>query len=133
MGQVLVGVIHNAVKFTPPGGTIVVRVAQDATGVRLSVMDNGVGLDADEVPRIFERFYKASQRSPDRHQASAWPAGGTGLGLAIAKHTVQLHGGAIWAESDGPGRGTTIHVSLPPTRAERPDASSASPTGAPVQ
>jgi two-component system phosphate regulon sensor histidine kinase PhoR len=113
MVQVLVGVIHNAVKFTPPGGTIVVRAAQDAAGVRLSVADSGVGVAPDELPRIFERFYKASQRAPEREPASAAPVGGTGLGLAIAKHTVQAHGGAIWAASDGPGRGTTIHISLP--------------------
>jgi two-component system phosphate regulon sensor histidine kinase PhoR len=122
MAQVLVGVIHNAVKFTPPGGTIVVRAASDPAGVRLSVADSGVGLTPEELPRIFERFYKASQRAPERGPVGAAPAGGTGLGLAIAKHTVQLHGGAIWADSAGPGRGTTINISLPRAAVPAPDA-----------
>jgi len=122
MGQVLAGVLHNAVKFTPPGGEIVVRAAREGAGVRLSVADSGVGLAPDELPRIFERFFKAGRRAPARGQAGAAPAGGTGLGLAIAKHTVQLHGGAIWAESDGPGRGTTIHISLPACPAALADA-----------
>ena len=131
MAQVLVGVIHNAVKFTPSRGTIVVRAARDNGGVRLSVADTGVGLEPDEVPRIFERFYKASQRAA-RDTASAGPASGTGLGLAIAKHTVQLHRGAIWAESAGPGRGTTIHISLPASGADRAEASDASTPSAPA-
>jgi len=104
MGQVLVNLLHNAIKFTPRGGRIVVRAAAEDGQVRLSIADTGVGIDRDLLPRIFERFFKA-----DHARAS----GGTGLGLAIAKHTVQLHGGRIWAESDGPGHGTTIHVSLP--------------------
>ncbi len=119
MGQVLVGVIHNAVKFTPPGGTIAVRADTDGDGVRLSVSDSGIGMTAEELPRIFERFYKASQRAPG-HAPAAPPVAGTGLGLAIAKHTVQLHGGTIWAESKGPGRGTTIHIRLPYQQANAP-------------
>jgi two-component system phosphate regulon sensor histidine kinase PhoR len=113
MGQVLVSVIHNAVKFTPPGGTIVVRTATDGDSVRLSVCDSGVGVLPENLPRIFERFYKVSQRAPQHRPAAA---GGTGLGLAIAKHTVELHGGTIWAESEGPGRGATIHIRLPCSR-----------------
>ena len=81
-----------------------VRAAADGDRVRLSVADTGVGIARELVPRMFERFYKADQ---------ARAGGGTGLGLAIAKHTVQLHGGEIRAESDGPGRGMTIQVSLP--------------------
>jgi two-component system phosphate regulon sensor histidine kinase PhoR len=116
MAQVLVGVIHNAVKFTPPGGSVVVSARRDGGRVRLSVADTGVGLASEDVPRIFERFYKASPRAPERGSGgSGGPSGtgGTGLGLAIAKHTVQLHDGTIWAESDGPGRGTAIQISLP--------------------
>jgi len=125
MGQVLVGVIHNAVKFTPSGGTIVVRTTADGDGVRLSVSDSGIGLTAEDLPRIFERFYKASLRAPEHGAAGPPAGGGTGLGLAIAKHTVQLHGGAIWAESDGPGRGTTIHIRLLRSRGAVPAADAA--------
>jgi two-component system phosphate regulon sensor histidine kinase PhoR len=127
MGQVLVSVIHNAVKFTPPGGSIVVRAASDGDDVRLSVSDSGIGMLPEDLPRIFERFYKARQHAP-RHGLTT--AGGTGLGLAIAKHTVQLHGGTIWAESEGPDRGTSIHIRLPCSRAKAPasDGASASPT-----
>jgi two-component system phosphate regulon sensor histidine kinase PhoR len=128
LGQVLVGVIHNAVKFTPPGGTIVVQATSDSAGVRLSVVDSGIGLTADELPRIFERFYKVSQATPRYGSTTATP-GGTGLGLAIAKHTLQLHGGTIWAESDGPGQGTTIHIWLP---RNQPSDSAAAPAAHPT-
>ncbi len=111
MEQVLVSIVHNAIKFTPPSGTVVVRAAAEDGHVRLAVADTGVGIAPEHLPRIFERFYKADQ---------ARAGGGTGLGLAIAKHVVQLHGGAIWAESAGPGQGTTIHLRLP---------ASAPPTG----
>ena len=102
--QVLISVIHNAIKFTPPGGEIVVSALAEPRRVRLSVRDTGVGLAPEQLDRIFERFYKADE---------ARAGGGTGLGLAIAKHTVQLHGGRIWAESAGPERGTTVQIALP--------------------
>jgi two-component system phosphate regulon sensor histidine kinase PhoR len=104
MEQVLVGVIHNAIKFTPPGGAIVVGATAEPDAVRLAVADSGVGVEPEHLERLFERFYKA-----DRARAG----GGTGLGLAIAKHTVQLHGGDIAVHSPGPGRGTTVTIALP--------------------
>ena len=90
-------------KFTAPGGEIVVAAEATGTMLRVSVRDTGVGIAAEEVPRIFERFYKtdAARRSP-----------GSGLGLAIVKHTVQAHDGAVWAEST-PGRGATLFFTLP--------------------
>jgi len=103
MEQVLVGVIHNAIKFTPPGGAIVVGATAGPNTVRLAVADSGVGVEPEHLERLFERFYKA-----DRARAG----GGTGLGLAIAKHTVQLHGGDIAVASPGPGRGTTVTIAL---------------------
>jgi two-component system, OmpR family, phosphate regulon sensor histidine kinase PhoR len=101
--QVLINLVHNAVKFTPEGGEIV-ATAKSADGMlRVSVRDTGVGITAEELPRIFERFYKsdAARRSP-----------GSGLGLAIAKHIVQAHSGTIWAEST-PGAGATVSFTIP--------------------
>jgi two-component system phosphate regulon sensor histidine kinase PhoR len=101
--QVLINLIHNAVKFTPEGGEIVVGADVIDGMLRVSVRDTGAGITAEELPRIFERFYKtdAARRST-----------GSGLGLAIAKHIVQSHGGTIWAES-APGHGATFFFTLP--------------------
>lgn len=101
--QVLLNLVHNAIKFTPPGGTITVSATADPHALRVSVRDTGVGVADDELPRLFERFYKADK---------ARRSDGTGLGLAIAKHIVQAHGGTIGAESH-PGRGATFSFTLP--------------------
>jgi two-component system phosphate regulon sensor histidine kinase PhoR len=103
MEQVLVNLIHNAIKFTPPGGEILIRASQKNDIVIFMVSDTGVGISADALPRIFERFYKA-----DRSRSG----GGTGLGLSIARHLVEAHGGRIWAESE-PGKGSSFYFSLP--------------------
>ncbi len=99
--QVLINLIHNAIKFTPIGGTITLSVERQRIpdvshpGQRLivRVSDTGVGIPPDEIARIFERFYKVDK-------ARAGNEGGTGLGLAIAKHIIQAHGGEIWVESE---------------------------------
>jgi len=104
IGRVLTNLVHNALKFTPSGGTVTLGGTAGPTEVSLWVRDTGVGIDPDELERVFERFYKA-----DRARAS----GGTGLGLAIAKHIVQAHGGTIAAASEGSGRGSTFTLSLP--------------------
>ncbi len=105
--QVMMNLIHNGIKFTPPGGLITVKAALDSAAhpqaVVVSVQDTGVGIPAGDLSRIFERFYKA-----DRSRSG----GGTGLGLAIAKHIVQAHGGRIWAESVE-GKGSTFYFTLP--------------------
>lgn len=101
--QVLLNLVHNAIKFTPAGGTVRVSARQAGETVEIVVEDNGVGVDAEELPRLFERFYKV-----DRARQST----GTGLGLAIAKHIVQGHGGEIRAESRA-GQGSRFIVSLP--------------------
>ncbi len=101
--QVLVNLVHNAIKFTPVGGTIRVRCRTEADEVIVSVEDSGPGLAREDLDRVFERFYKA-----DRSRSAA----GSGLGLAIAKHLIQLHGGRIWAESDY-GSGATFSFALP--------------------
>ncbi len=103
VAQVVVNLVHNAIKFTPPGGRIQVAARRAGDEVQVSVEDTGIGIPREDLERIFERFYKA-----DRARSS----GGTGLGLAIAKHVVQAHGGRIWAESVE-GRGSTFYFTLP--------------------
>jgi two-component system phosphate regulon sensor histidine kinase PhoR len=103
MEQVLVNLIHNAVKFTRPGGEVVLSAQQEGEFVRFAVCDTGAGISPDDLPRIFERFYKADR---------ARSGGGTGLGLSICRHLVEAHGGRIWAESEE-GRGSTFYFTLP--------------------
>jgi len=105
LAQILINLLDNAVKFTPEQGTIRVSAASAGGRVTLSVTDSGIGIPPEEMPRIFERFYRVD-RSRDRRE------GGTGLGLAIAKHLVQGMGGTIEVES-APGAGATFRVSLP--------------------
>jgi two-component system phosphate regulon sensor histidine kinase PhoR len=104
--QVFVNLIHNAIKFTPPDGSIFASVKCEGKEILFEVQDTGVGISVDDLPRIFERFYKT-----DRARAE----GGTGLGLAIAKHLVEAHGGKIWADSEE-GRGSSFFVSVPITK-----------------
>lgn len=101
--QVLINLIHNAVKFTPPGGKITVSAYQDGDHIVFFVRDTGVGIAGKDLNRIFERFYKA-----DRARAG----GGTGLGLSIARHMIESHGGYIWAESEEQV-GSTFYFTLP--------------------
>jgi two-component system phosphate regulon sensor histidine kinase PhoR len=114
VGRVLTNLIHNAIKFTEAGGvTVSVSKARGTEGdaeingewVTVSVSDTGQGIPPDELPRIFERFYKIDQ-ARDRRDS------GTGLGLAIAKHIIEAHSGQIWAESDY-GTGATFYFTLP--------------------
>ena len=103
MEQVMVNLLHNAIKFTPAGGSILVQVKEIDKFIQFSITDTGIGISQVDLPRIFERFYKT-----DRARAT----GGTGLGLAIARHLVDLHGGKIWAESIE-GKGSTFLFTLP--------------------
>lgn len=101
--QVLVNLIHNAVKFTRPGGDVTLFAEPLDGEVRFAVRDTGVGIPAEEVSRIFERFYRV-----DKSRAGS----GTGLGLSIAKHIVEAHKGKIWAESVE-GQGSTFYFTIP--------------------
>ncbi|HEX7591802.1 MAG TPA: ATP-binding protein, partial [Candidatus Limnocylindrales bacterium] len=105
LGQVLVNLLHNAVKFSPNGGAIVVGVREDAGEVRVWVRDPGVGVPRADLARIFERFYKVDR-------ARVRGRGGTGLGLSIARHVIESHGGRIWAESEE-GSGSTFIFTVP--------------------
>jgi two-component system phosphate regulon sensor histidine kinase PhoR len=104
LGQVLINLLHNAVKFSPDGGEVIVRVEPNAREVIVSVEDHGIGIPKTDLPRIFERFYKADK--------ARRRGGGTGLGLAIARHVVEAHGGRIRVESVE-GRGSTFSFALP--------------------
>jgi two-component system phosphate regulon sensor histidine kinase PhoR len=106
LGQVLVNLLHNAVKFSPDGGVVTVGVRVDDGEVVTSVADHGVGIPRAAQARIFERFYKV-----DRARVRG-EAGGTGLGLAIARHVVEQHNGRIWVESEE-GVGSTFSFALP--------------------
>lgn len=101
--QVLINLVHNAIKFTPAGGAIHLRVRQRGDQTTIEVQDTGVGIAPTEQVRLFERFYKS-----DKARRSE----GTGLGLAIAKHIVQAHGGTISVESIV-GEGSTFRIDLP--------------------
>jgi two-component system phosphate regulon sensor histidine kinase PhoR len=111
--RVLVNLVHNAIKFTPSGGTIVIGTASEARGAfqRFFVQDTGVGIRPEELPRVFERFYKTS-RSRSKADFIGPGGGGTGLGLAIARQVVEAHGGHIMAEST-PGEGSIFTFTLP--------------------
>ncbi|MBK9714787.1 MAG: hypothetical protein IPO81_26320 [Kouleothrix sp.] len=101
--QVLLNLLQNALAFTPRGGRVTLGAEAQADGVRVWVHDTGAGIAPEDLPHIFERFYKADR---------ARSGGGTGLGLAIAKHLVEHHGGRIEAESQV-GMGTTVSFILP--------------------
>ena len=106
LGQVFENLVGNALKYTPRGSTIEVRVRiQTVDTIEVCVRDNGPGIPAEDLPHIFERFYRVDKgRSREK--------GGTGLGLSIVKHIVQLHGGRVWAESRV-GEGTSFFFTLP--------------------
>jgi PAS domain S-box-containing protein len=117
--QVLTNLISNAVKFSPPGGSVEVRVEPVEGEARFRVSDQGRGIPADRLESIFERFQQVD--SSDSRQK-----GGTGLGLAICRTIVTQHGGRIWAES-APGAGSTFHFTIPLAGAQ----SAAAPPGEP--
>ena len=104
--EALYNLLDNAMKYSREDGQIQLNVRRRDGEIELSVSDNGIGIGKEDLPRIFERFYRADEaRSPDKVR-------GTGLGLAIVKHIAQLHGGRVEAESEL-GRGTTIRIMLP--------------------
>ncbi|MGH7389849.1 MAG: ATP-binding protein, partial [Candidatus Rokuibacteriota bacterium] len=104
--QILLNLVDNAVKYTPPGGSVTVTAhAAGDRSVEITVRDTGVGIPASDLPRITERFYRVDR-------ARSRELGGTGLGLAIVKHLVLAHGGGLAITSEV-GRGTTVRVTLP--------------------
>jgi PAS domain S-box-containing protein len=104
--QVMWNLLTNAVKFTPSGGRIEVRLSAEPAEARFVVRDTGIGLTAEALPYIFQRFWQGEAGRSREHS-------GLGLGLALSRHFVDLHGGRIGARSAGPGKGTEIWVELP--------------------
>jgi signal transduction histidine kinase/ActR/RegA family two-component response regulator len=104
--QVLANVLHNAAKYTLTGGQLTLRTQVRGQEVEVVVRDNGIGIDPEVLPYIFDLFTQA-ERSPDRSQ------GGLGIGLALVKSLVSLHGGSVEAKSDGPGKGSEFVIRLP--------------------
>lgn len=107
--QILVNLVGNATKYTPSGGRVEVRLTAEDDVVRIAISDTGIGIERELLPHVFERF-----RQADRHPAGT--QGGLGLGLAIVREIVEMHGGAVEARSDGPGRGAVFVVTLPVIR-----------------
>ena len=101
--QVIANLVHNAIKFTRPGGRITITTRTLEESVTVDIADTGIGIPKEDLPHVFERFYKG-----DKARAGE----GTGMGLAIAKHVVEAHGGNIWVQSEE-GKGSTFSFSLP--------------------
>src|SRR5262249_32122451 len=118
--QVVWNLVSNAIKFTPAGGRIDVRVETTDRTVTVVVTDTGRGMPDDFVPHAFDRFRQADSSATRKH-------GGLGLGLAIVRYLIELHGGAVHAESDGAGLGSVFRFTLPMLAAP-----SADPDAAPV-
>jgi signal transduction histidine kinase len=107
MRRVFINLISNAVKYTPPGGTVTVAIEEEAEGVKASVADTGSGIAPEDREKIFTKFYRAPGPGGAHRRIP-----GSGLGLAIAKQAVDLQQGSIWVESES-GKGSVFHVRLP--------------------
>ncbi|MEA4906656.1 MAG: HAMP domain-containing histidine kinase [Chloroflexi bacterium] len=104
--QVLTNLSGNALQYTPPGGTVHLSAQENGAAVQVNVQDSGIGIPAEHLEHIFTRFYRVDK-------SRARPGGGSGIGLTIARFLVEAQGGRIWAESPGPGQGSTFHFTLP--------------------
>jgi histidine kinase len=104
--QVLLNLLGNALRYTPSGGQVTVSTCREEEQMVISVHDTGIGIAAEHLPFLYERFYRV-----DKSRTSA--SGGSGIGLTIVKHLVEAHGGRIWATSPGPGQGSTFSFTLP--------------------
>lgn len=112
LSMAIANLLNNAFSFTPSGGRVTIRAeAYSDREVWLSIIDTGVGLEADKLERIFEEFYQIEDHMTRHH-------GGLGIGLSIAQAIVRAHGGRIWADSEGLGKGTTFTMSLPLAKSE---------------
>jgi len=104
--QILINLLANALRYTPSGGHVTIAAESHDFFVQIAVRDSGIGVAAEHIPHIFERFYRVDK-------SRARKSGGTGIGLTIARHLVYAQGGEIWVESPGLGHGATFYVTLP--------------------
>ena len=109
--QIFINLINNAIVYTPAGGVVSVELLEDKYNAYIKVSDTGIGISKEEIPRIFERFYRVDK-------ARSRNTGGTGLGLSIVKHLVEAHQGTITVDSEV-GEGTTFTVVLPKSATEK--------------
>jgi two-component system sensor histidine kinase BaeS len=107
MTQVLTNLVSNALNYTPEGGDVRLAAVRSGDEVQVTVSDSGIGIPAEHLPHIFDRFYRVD-KSRSRNAGS-----GSGIGLTVAKHLVEAHGGRIWAESEGEGKGSAFTFTLP--------------------
>jgi len=107
--QVLLNLAGNALQYTPAEGKVRIAAQQQEGEVRIAISDTGIGIPAEHLPYLFTRFYRV-----DKSRSRA--GGGSGIGLTIARYLVEAHGGRIWSESPGPGRGSTFTFTLPVAR-----------------
>ncbi|MFO0689575.1 MAG: ATP-binding protein [Myxococcota bacterium] len=113
LDKILINLVGNAMKFTNPGGRITLACESVEGGVQITVADTGIGLEEDQLVRIFDRFSQVDSSATRKHE-------GTGIGLSLVSELVQLHQGRIWATSEGLGRGTTMHAFLPNVEPDTP-------------
>lgn len=106
LAMVISNIIGNAIKFSHEGGKLTIKMAKDGKNLLFSVSDTGLGLSKENLEKIFERFYQVDSSLTRK-------VGGAGVGLAVAKEIVEAHGGRIWAESAGKGKGVTVSFTLP--------------------
>jgi len=106
IGQVLLNLVGNAMQYTPEGGHVTISAEQNNSEVQITVSDTGIGISPEHLPNLFTRFYRV-----DKSRSRA--GGGSGVGLTISKHLVEAHGGQIWANSAGPGKGSQFVFTLP--------------------
>jgi histidine kinase len=104
--QVIINVLGNALQYTPPGGAVTIRASRNGQEAHFEISDTGVGLAAEDLTRVFQRFYRV-----DKSRSRA--GGGSGIGLTIARHIAEAHGGGLSAHSQGIGKGSTFTLTLP--------------------
>ncbi len=106
IGQVLINLLGNALQYTPEGGEVRIAVTKQYKEIQVMVQDTGIGIPPEHLDKIFTRFYRVDKSRSRAH-------GGSGIGLTIAKHWVEAHGGRIWAQSEGEGKGSVFTFTLP--------------------